>query len=131
MIMEECKVHGLTEFRQRKRGEKVCLQCNRDRVYQWRRDAKTKLVEMFGGKCVLCGYSKCNRSLQFHHLDPNEKEFNISAFSSCMNFSKLVEECKKCVLVCSNCHGEIEEGILEVTGICCSGSASRSDKAEV
>ncbi len=113
-MIKTCKFHGETEFRERKRGEKVCVKCNRERVYQWRRNAKTKLVETFGGKCSICGYNRCNRSLEFHHTDPQNKSFTISAFSSYMSFGRLLEECKKCVLVCSNCHGEIEEGLIKI-----------------
>ena len=45
-----------------------------DRVKQWRNNVKNRLVEAFGGECGICGYNKCNRALQFHHLDPEEKE---------------------------------------------------------
>jgi hypothetical protein len=30
---------------------------------------KTKLIDMFGGKCKICNYSKCERALSFHHRD--------------------------------------------------------------
>lgn len=40
---------------------------------------KEKCVEYMGGKCKICGYNKCNSALEFHHLDPNNKEFQISS----------------------------------------------------
>lgn len=78
-------------------------------VIDWRRRTKEKLVEYMGGKCVCCGYSKCVRSLHFHHKDPNEKDFTISGKSH--SFERLKHEVDKCVLVCSNCHGEIHDGV--------------------
>ena len=50
-------------------------------------------------------------NLNFHHVDPAAKSFSLS-----MNTTKALaayrEELKKCVLVCANCHGEIEAGLL-------------------
>ena len=39
---------------------------------------KEQLVEYKGGKCERCGYNKSMRALEFHHLDPSEKDFGIS-----------------------------------------------------
>ena len=35
---------------------------------------KLKAVEYLGGKCALCGYSKCLASLDFHHINPLTKD---------------------------------------------------------
>lgn len=67
---------------------------------------KEKLVEYKGGKCEICGYNKCIVALDFHHLDPKEKDFNVSSYSV-MSYDKLKDEVDKCILVCSNCHREI------------------------
>jgi hypothetical protein len=74
-------------------------------VVIWRQKAKLKLIEYKGGKCINCNYNKCSDALEFHHLDPNEKDFNISSKS--LSFEKLKKEADKCILVCSNCHKEI------------------------
>lgn len=78
-------------------------------VIDWRKRTKDKLIEYKGGKCVICGYNKCSRSMDFHHLDPNEKNFGISG--STKSISKLKKEVDKCILVCKNCHGEIHDEI--------------------
>lgn len=67
---------------------------------------KEKLVEYKGGKCERCGYNKCITALEFHHLDPNEKEFGVGNFEV-LSFDKCKKEVDKCILVCSNCHREI------------------------
>lgn len=69
-----------------------------------RRKTKKEMVELLGGKCSLCGYKKCMAALAFHHLDPTQKEFAVSKYRK---RSLLLEEVKKCILVCSNCHVEI------------------------
>jgi DNA-binding CsgD family transcriptional regulator len=74
-------------------------------VIEWRKRVKIKLIEYKGGECVECGYNKCTRSLEFHHLDKNEKDFTISGKS--WSFERLKSEVDKCILVCSNCHNEI------------------------
>lgn len=74
-------------------------------VVDWRRRVKEKLVEYKGGQCKYCGYKKCIDCLDFHHLDPRQKEFAISGKS--YSFERLKSEVDKCELVCKNCHGEI------------------------
>lgn len=75
-----------------------------------RHSIKQKLVEEAGGKCQRCGYNKCLRALEFHHLDPNEKDFGISTQLN-RDLDDLRKEISKCVLLCSNCHAEIHEEI--------------------
>jgi 5-methylcytosine-specific restriction endonuclease McrA len=67
---------------------------------------KKEVVLKMGGKCQICGYDKNLASLTFHHLDPANKQFQLDSrkFANC----KLDEEVSKCMLVCRNCHGEIE-----------------------
>ena len=50
--------------------------------------------------------------MHFHHNDPNEKDFTIGGKS--YSLEKLKKEADKCILVCSNCHSEIHEGILKI-----------------
>jgi hypothetical protein len=78
-------------------------------VINWRKRTKIKLVEYKGGKCERCGYDKYPEVLEFHHKDPNEKDFSISGKS--WSFERLKKEVDKCILLCANCHREthIEE----------------------
>ena len=55
-----------------------------------RRRLKKKLVEYKGGKCEICGYDKCIAALDFHHLNPNEKDYSI-----CNGDYKSFEKVKK------------------------------------
>jgi cytochrome c553 len=73
---------------------------------------KRMLVEEAGGCCAVCGYDRCFINLRFHHVNPATKSFAISVASG-KSIASYREEAKKCVLVCANCHGEIEAGIIE------------------
>jgi 5-methylcytosine-specific restriction endonuclease McrA len=70
-----------------------------------RLENKRKLVEMFGGKCELCGYDKYLGALDFDHIDPSTKSFSIGGLLHA-SLEKCVEEAKKCRLLCANCHRE-------------------------
>ena len=74
-------------------------------VVSWRSRTKQKLVDYKGGKCEKCEYNKCIQALEFHHLDPKEKDFTISGKS--WSFERLKKEVDKCILVCNRCHTEI------------------------
>lgn len=61
-----------------------------------------------------CGYKKCLRALEFHHKDAASKEFHLSALGYTCKWERLLEEAKKCNLLCSNCHRESEAELDEM-----------------
>lgn len=77
-------------------------------VVKRRQKIKEMSIEYKGGCCQKCGYNKCNAALEFHHLDPNEKDFGIGSYTV-LSWDKIKEELDKCILVCANCHREIHE----------------------
>lgn len=80
-----------------------------------RRDIKKQLIEYKGGSCIICGYNKSYRSLHFHHLNPDEKDFTLGHKWGKLGFNeKIKKELDKCVLVCANCHGEIHDGLIKI-----------------
>jgi hypothetical protein len=109
----ECPKHGFTEFVIEKNLKRRCKKCRVECVTKSRQKRKCILVEMFGGECKLCGYNKCQQALQFHHVDPTNKSFGISK-GACRKLEELVEEAKKCILLCANCHFEVENNITEI-----------------
>lgn len=88
---------------------------NADKVKDWRSRTKERIVKSMGGKCVCCGYNKCTASLTLHHLNPSEKEFEFGGIRrNPKSWKKIVNELRKCVLVCANCYAEIEHGNLNI-----------------
>lgn len=71
-----------------------------------------------GGACEICGYCKNIAALEFHHKNPEEKEFNVDMrkFSN-MNLEKLETELEKCILVCANCHRELHNKSLTMENV--------------
>lgn len=109
--MQKCIECGKEYQYDRKKGHrKNC--CNSCMVNKRRMAVDKKCLEYKGGKCELCGYSKCKRSLQFHHIKPETKTFQISGNWG-LSWEKLKTELDKCILVCANCHGEIHEGLWQ------------------
>lgn len=79
-------------------------------VSNFRRRRKENLIKVCGQKCNICGYSGLNSVLEFHHIDPKEKQYGVAAGGNCHDLKKDLKEVKKCILVCANCHREIHAG---------------------
>jgi 5-methylcytosine-specific restriction endonuclease McrA len=82
-------------------------------VAKRRRKVKELAVELLGGKCQICGYCKYQGALDLHHAY-GKKSFGISDKGYTRSWAKIREEIGKCVLVCANCHREIEAGLIEL-----------------
>jgi transposase len=113
-MASRCRRHGNASFVREGRGYYRCKRCRAERVSQRRRTIKRKLVEEAGGKCLICGYDRCQQVLQFHHLDPSTKEFHLAFKGVTRSLARSRAEARKCVLLCANCHGEVEAGITVV-----------------
>ena len=72
------------------------------------KDIRNFLLGQCGAICSICGYKANSAALVFHHVKPEEKVFGINT-NNCVfkNEQELLEELKKCILVCSNCHAEL------------------------
>jgi hypothetical protein len=94
-----------TEFYHSKKSSSYCKSCIVESNLQRQRDTKLLAVEYKGGKCSICGYSKCIAALDFHHTNPIEKDKNFFNMRGGLSVS-LKSELDKCVLLCANCHRE-------------------------
>lgn len=84
-----------------------CKKCSGLQVTIRQQQLKKLCVAYKGGKCESCGYDKCYASMDFHHRDPDQKDFSISSTSKTKWSEKLKLELDKCSLLCSNCHREL------------------------
>lgn len=79
-----------------------------EKITIFRKRLKTKIVEAMGGKCQCCNYDKCNAALELHHVDPTQKDIPFGRiYANHHAWNTVVEELRKCILVCANCHREI------------------------
>jgi transposase len=106
-----CPRHGDAIHAIDARGHHRCKQCRAARVADRRRRIKETLVAEAGGACALCGYARCVQALSFHHLDPAEKEFGLARHGVTRSLDRARVEAAKCVLLCANCHAEVESGM--------------------
>ena len=97
LVMCSCETCGRTYAYDRRKGhtKRACNSCRTNGRIE-RVDLKREMVAAMGGRCQICGYDRCLRSICFHHRDTDAKRF------------------EKCVLVCHNCHNEIHEGLVAV-----------------
>jgi hypothetical protein len=79
-----------------------------------RRKVKEILVADAGGRCTVCGYDHHVGVLQFHHRDPAQKRFSLSEAGLARSLERAREEARKCVLLCANCHTELEAGLISI-----------------
>jgi transposase len=113
-MLSRCNRHGETAFVREGRGYYRCKRCRVEATVRRRHRVKRMLVEEAGGQCILFGYSRCVRALEFHHLDPETKQFELGYRGCTRSLESLRAEASKCVLLCSNCHAEVEAGISAV-----------------
>ena len=113
--LRECRRHGLIEhrlFREgRDRSRWRCRRCVGEAVTRRHHKVRSVLLEAAGGRCVVCGYDRCRVNLHFHHVEPEHKAFALTMAGG-RSLAAYLEEARKCVLVCANCHGEIETGLI-------------------
>ena len=111
-IVRRCRMHGYTEYILTSGGKRYrCRRCRVDAVSARRRRVKRALIEAAGGACRLCGYNRYAGALQFHHVDPAEKAFAIADRGVARSLERALAEARKCILLCANCHAEIEGGL--------------------
>ena len=109
-----CIHHGEAEFVIESRGYYRCKRCRSEGVARRRRRLKEILLAEAGGSCCVCGYDRYVGTLHFHHLDRREKRLEISGNGVTLSLAALRAEVSKCVLVCSNCHAELEAGVARL-----------------
>jgi predicted HNH restriction endonuclease len=97
----------------RKQHSPYCKTCSNNMTVERQRNVKQKAVDYLGGKCSICDYNKYTGALEFHHIDPAEKDFTIAQLKL-TSFERIKTELDKCLLLCANCHREIHAGITEI-----------------
>jgi hypothetical protein len=115
----------LSEFNKHERGLTAwCKDCVRERSRQYYKEKSNVLKEKrkhyyeqkrqwFNDYKKTLKCSKCDENhiacLEFHHLNPKEKDFTISEALQRLNLNKdlILKEIEKCEVLCSNCHRKL------------------------
>ena len=69
----------------------------------WRKKRRVKLLDYLGDECVKC---KSKDYLEFHHLPQYNKIERISKLIRDSSWNKIIDEIKKCTILCIDCHQE-------------------------
>jgi transposase/predicted RNA-binding Zn-ribbon protein involved in translation (DUF1610 family) len=94
----------------------TCNACVSKSIIEKEKKVKSHLVSLCGGKCAKCGGVFENSQYDFHHTDPEHKDFKISEKKH-SNLQLVLSELEKCIMVCSNCHNHIHHEMKESQGI--------------
>jgi hypothetical protein len=116
-VTRDCRKHGVGLFARDANGTFRCTRCSSAAVSKRRRRVKAILVAEAGGRCALCGYDRCVGALAFHHLDPLTKRFGLAEGGLARSLAESRAEVAKCVLLCANCHAEVEAGLTPLPPI--------------
>lgn len=91
------------------------METNSNKVKNWRRNTKIRIVQAMGGCCQICNYNNCYQALEIHHIQPDMKDINFSKLiSNPRKWEEIKEELKKCILLCCRCHREVHFGHVEI-----------------
>ena len=83
---------------------KYCHSAYMKQKYQEKKEIVQEIKSNFS--CAKCGDTR-GYVLDFHHIEPNEKEATVARLTSnSSNLTKVYDEIKKCIVLCSNCHRE-------------------------
>jgi hypothetical protein len=88
----------------------MCKSCfNAYCIQRWIK-RKQQAIKYKGGCCQKCGYDKFYGALEFHHLDPSEKDGDWHKLRL-KSWDKIKYELDKCILLCANCHREAHNAL--------------------
>ena len=91
----------------------------RRRAYIRRDTHKRRYLMHMGGMRCKCGFtSDICAQFEFHHVDPKIKSFNLgNAIPNPYPDPMILEELKKCVVMCCNCHAAVISRHPDATAI--------------
>ena len=104
---QNCNISEFYSRRDKSNSSSYCKQCTNYQTVLRQRNLKKQMIEYKGGKCERCGYDRYYGALEFHHIDPDKKDFSLSHLKRYSFNQIIIDELDKCILLCSNCHREI------------------------
>ncbi len=112
----KCKIQKpLTFFYKRSDTQYTswCRECNNKQTVNRQQKIKIEAVNYKGGCCQNCEFKEYMGALDFHHLDPDKKDFDFASYGSRNSINDALSELDKCVLLCANCHRMTHAGLTK------------------
>lgn len=97
-----------------KNKTKLCKKCDYKRTNEYMKQRRLKFLELKGNRCFKCGYDRYQGALEFHHINPEEKEVLDTQTVTSRKISDIMKELDKCVILCANCHREVHGNVLQI-----------------
>lgn len=109
--VEKARISRRKHYQKNKESYLQRVSSRREEAKKFLEDIKSKL------KCEECGESH-PATLDFHHRDPSQKSFSVSAlpFRAASN-KTILDEVAKCITLCSNCHRILHYNERNLKGI--------------
>ena len=111
LALLHCPRHGRTQFQLRPPRRYRCLKCRSEAVTRRRRRVKQLLVEEAGGACAACGTTAASGRCTSTTWTPRKRRLRSAIAASRVRSHARGHEAEKCVLLCGNCHAEVEAGL--------------------
>lgn len=109
----ECELHGAESLYIDKSNKPICRICRSIKIRKLRYEEQRKYTAFFDHKCFCCTFNQSIYALDFHHLVPSDKVVEVSRYTWTKKDAHLIlEEVKKCILLCKNCHRSVEDSLI-------------------
>lgn len=120
------RILPISEFQKGYKTNNICKKCkaeykkwymsipeNRRKAFDTENRRINKFIKSLKSPCIVCGESEpvC---IDFHHIDPATKEFDVTLKRTRAK-AKILAEAAKCVCLCSNCHRKFHAGLLDIS----------------
>lgn len=108
-----CHACYAKEWRSKNRDRFVAyMKAYRER---YKPDWKKKIAKIHGPlACAICGYDQYVEILEFHHVDPAQKEDNLCYLMRQKPTKKRLEELQKGIFLCPNCHRLLHYDLISI-----------------
>ena len=117
IVNKPCRICGAINYKTPSSYQgNICITCSGQKSKEKNLKRKLEFLALKGNKCQICGYDKYYGALEFHHIKSKDKSINHQSLTQ-HSKELILEELKKCILVCSNCHREIHANLIQLDSL--------------
>lgn len=94
-----------------------CYTCHSEKCKEYAKAKQIWLNEIqLTRGCLHCSYNTCAYAMDFHHINPEVKSFNLGR-GRYVSWDRLRKEVEKCVVLCARCHRELHAGLWSLSSL--------------
>ena len=84
----------------------------KNRTHNWEKKKANMLSEFKDTHCAFCKETFPDCCYDIHHVNPEEKLYDISFLKRHKSIDVLKEELEKCIVLCAHCHRKHHAGLI-------------------